>query len=112
MHVNQLGSWEELPVEIVRDHPDALPALVLRATTAQPLTLHLTTSVGPGLPATVVGAILVQARIGAEGTQVYRTRFLLTRLGVRSLDLALPSPLRRTAVQALLDNRPVPVQFL
>lgn len=90
------GPWEELPTELVPQR-DSLPALVLRGSSleenhAAPLSLTATEAGASPLAAVVVDRVLVQVVVGDGGQQTYRTRFLLSKVSARFLDVELPAP--------------------
>ncbi|MCI0458958.1 MAG: hypothetical protein L0Z62_18525 [Gemmataceae bacterium] len=103
------GSWEELPTEVVPNR-DSLPALVLRGGLDQRLALSVTEGAPLPLAAAVIERILARVRLTEDGQQIYRVRFLLTKLNTRHLELELPAPLANLKLDVLLGGRQVPLQ--
>jgi hypothetical protein len=103
------GHWEELPLEIVPEQ-DSLPSLVLRGGLESSVLLVLSEpAVAPRISA-VVDRVLVQATVAEGGSQTYRTRFLLRKLGARRLDVVLPLAL--LDLELLLNGKRVPRRLL
>src|SRR5206468_12687795 len=68
---------------------------------------------GPAsLAGAVVERVLVQAAVAGGGVQMCRTRFLVSKLHGRHLDLDLPLPLSRQNLEIRLDGKRLPVHLL
>ncbi|MBY0522420.1 MAG: hypothetical protein K2R98_03440 [Gemmataceae bacterium] len=105
------GPWEELPTEVVGDR-ESLPALVLRGSGVMrngslefPLALSLTEPVGTPLTTVVVERTLIQASVAENGQQSFRARFLLAKVGARSIDIELPLPVSAVTFDVALDGK-------
>jgi hypothetical protein len=104
------GRWEELPTEPTERK--RLPDLVLRGNLKSPLTLHLRQSGAAPLATAVLDRALIRVVQTESGTQSYRVRFLLSKLGARHLDIDLPAALASSSLTVSLDGKVPPLQLL
>ena len=97
--------WRELPIEPVADR-DALPVLVLAASSAEPaLVLEATAVSGGSAVAVWVDRGLIQAWSADEGATRYRARFLVRRWLAPAVDIRLPGPLAGPTPEFLRDGQ-------
>jgi hypothetical protein len=102
------GVWEEQPIEVAAEH-DSLPVLVLRSSGLDvPLFLRLAETPGVPLANVTVERVLVQVGVVESGPQTYRARFLLSKIGTRTLDVELPAPVAALNLEFLLDGLRLP----
>jgi hypothetical protein len=100
------AGWLEAPAE--RDpERDALPALTLSATGAEPLVLEARPAADGGAVAAWVERGLIQAWGADGGATRYRARFLLRRWLTPSVEVRLPGPLTGPHPEFLRDGQRV-----
>jgi hypothetical protein len=99
------GLWRDLGTEVVSGR-NSLPALVVATdVTHPPLRLRLQDA-GSRLPQrTVRDGGLVQVIVDEDGTEYYRARFRVARLGADHLDVELPAPPAGLMLQVALDHK-------
>ncbi|MGE3809341.1 MAG: hypothetical protein AB7K24_32145, partial [Gemmataceae bacterium] len=108
--VDAAGAWQEQHTEIVAGRP-ALPALVLTSERRDaPLSLIEKESSLAALAPVMADRALIQVAVSENGDQVYRARFLLSRLSTRTLDLEFPN-LMGLNLKVFLDNRPMALEM-
>ncbi|HEV8062210.1 MAG TPA: hypothetical protein VGP68_20190, partial [Gemmataceae bacterium] len=102
--------WSVGLPEIAADR-ESLPVLVLNGGLADAAPLYLESS-PHSAAAVLVDRVLVCATIGDDGTQSYRTRFVLQRLADHRLELEFPVLLGRGNVVVTLGGKRLPLTFL
>ena len=102
------GPWRDQGTEVVVGR-DSLPALVVAG---DGLNLSLNVRVlepgGPAQPGVVVDRALIQVTVDEEGTEFYRARFVLSKLGSSHLDVELPASPAALMLQVALDHKALP----
>jgi hypothetical protein len=105
------GRWEELPAEIVAER-DSLPSLVLRSGLESSATLLLAEPASEPRVTAIVDRVLIQASVSEDGSQTYRTRFLLSKWNGRHLDVMLPVRLRPAEFDVQINGLKAPRELL
>src|SRR5262249_8121153 len=98
----------QLGAEIVAER-DSLPALVLQSTREEPpLPLNLEMQDANPLAALIGDRALIQVAVDEDGSQTYRTRYLLRKINTRQIELELPLPAETCLTNVQLDQRKMP----